>query len=133
MAWRLAARLRRNRGVSYAVYAAWLALLALTAPSWLPEVRVWHGEVDASGGIALLGYSYSGEILTLQLYRGYAWPLAPVEVRLQAPSGQLAYIRQRVPPSHTFTVNFYVKAPEVTVSILVGGRVVLRRTLELGG
>jgi hypothetical protein len=116
------------------MYAAWLTLLVASAPNWLPAVRVWHrAEGEGNPYAALLGYSYSGGTLELRLYRGFAWPLAQVEVRVSTPSGALMYVRQRVPPSREFTVSFHVEEPEALVEVFVGGELVLKTTLALTG
>jgi hypothetical protein len=116
------------------MYAAWLTLLVASAPNWLPAVRVWHrAEREGNPYAALLGYSYSGGTLELRLYRGFAWPLAQVEVRVSTPSGALMYVRQRVPPSREFTVSFHIEEPEALVEVFVGGELVLRTTLVLTG
>jgi hypothetical protein len=126
--------LRRRERAGIVLYAAWLALLSASAPSWLPAVRVWPG-AEGEGGpyAALLGYSYSNGILELRFYRGFAKPLAPVEVRVAAPSGAVAYVRQRVPPSREFAVTFHLDEPEAIVEVYVGGEFALRKTLVLAG
>ena len=131
---RAESRLRCRGWPSAALYAAWLALLIASAPNWLPAVRVQLG-VGGGGSpyAALLGYSYSQGTLELRLYRGFAYPLADVEVRVTTPSGALAYVRQRVPPSREFTVTFQVEEPEAVVEVYVGGVLALKTALVLAG
>jgi len=127
-------QLRRERWASAALYTAWAIALIASAPSWLPAVRVWLNAGGVSEpGVALLSYRYSDGTLELRLYRGFAWPLAQVEVRVTTPSGALTYVRQRVPPSREFTVTFHVEEPEALVEVYVGGTLALRKTLVLEG
>ena len=126
--------LRRGKRASAALYAVWAVALIASAPSWLPAVRVQPGAEGAGDPrVTLLGYRYSGGTLELRLYRGFAWPLAQVEVRVTTPSGALAYVKQRVPPSREFTVFFHVEEPEALVEVYVEGVLTLRKTLVLGG
>ncbi len=83
--------------------------------------------------VALLGCSYASNVLELRLYRGFAWPLSPVEVRIHTSGGALAYVRQLVPPSRVFTVMFYVKEPQVAVEVYIGGTLALKAELPLTG
>jgi len=125
----------RDKGwASAALYAAWLAVLIAGAPSWLPAVRVQLGaERKDSPYAALLSYSYLDGKLELRFYRGFACPLAQVEVRVTTLSGAQTYVKQRVPPSREFTVSFYVEEPEVLVEVYVGDKLTLKTTLMLAG
>ena len=127
-------RLHRKKWAGAALYAAWLALLVASSPSWLPAVRVSSG-IKGKGNpyAALLGYTYSSGTLELRLYRGFAHPFAQVEVRVTTPSGAQTYVKQRVPPSREFTVSFYVEEPEVLVEVYIGGKLTLKTTLMLAG
>jgi len=76
-AWSRLERWCREDGVRCVVYGVWLALL-LSAPNWLPAIRVyWSGvrlTVNSNTPVVFLGYEYFKGVLKLRFYRSFAWP-----------------------------------------------------------